>query len=220
MCTDIPVNILICFAAGPVQKSVDICRLTQIFSRHFRRTLPILTLPHLGELLFGTLLLYLFRVFERHWGTPKFAAYAFLSSITSLLVHLGLFIIFKPLPVWFLRCYLRSAATRVRILVCVHMCRILCLTHQGSLFAVPVRVCALPVTTLFQQFSQLRPGPYGLIFALLWRYIVEIPAISKFTIFGASLSDKIFVYLLATQVVFSRWFKFCAYSISATFLVR
>jgi NACalpha-BTF3-like transcription factor len=99
-----------------------------------------------GELLFGTLLLYLFRVFERHWGTPKFAAYAFLSSITSLLVHLGLFIIFKPLP-----------------------------------------------------FSQLRPGPYGLIFALLWRYIVEIPAISKFTIFGASLSDKIFVYLLATQ---------------------
>uniref|UniRef100_A0A7S1IYK5 UBA domain-containing protein n=1 Tax=Eutreptiella gymnastica TaxID=73025 RepID=A0A7S1IYK5_9EUGL len=101
-----------------------------------------------GELLFGTLLLYLFRVFERHWGSPKFAAYAFTSSISSLLVHLGLFIIFKPLP-----------------------------------------------------FAQLRPGPYGLVFSLLWRYIVEIPAISKFSIFGAILTDKIFVYLLAIQLL-------------------
>eukprot|EP00667_Euglena_gracilis_P012558 EG_transcript_12891 len=109
-----------------------------------------------GELLFGTLLLYFFRVFERHWGSPKFASYAFLSSVSSLLVHLGLFIVFKPLP-------------------------------------------AVQAAMSSPQFAQLRPGPYGLVFALLWRYLGEIPPISKFTIFGLSLTDKIFVYALALQ---------------------
>jgi len=101
-----------------------------------------------GELLFGTILLYLFRVFERHWGSSKFAAYAFLSSVSSLLVHLGLFIVFKPLP-----------------------------------------------------FAALRPGPYGVVFSLLWRYFVEIPPISKFSLFGVALTDKLLVYALALQLL-------------------
>lgn len=103
-----------------------------------------------GELLFGTILLYLFRVFERHWGTPKFTGYAFISCMSSILVHFALFIVFKPLP-----------------------------------------------------FAQLRPGPYGLIFSLLWRYAIEIPPISKFTIFGISMTDKIFIYALALQLLLS-----------------
>jgi len=50
------------------------------------------------------------------------------------------------------------------------------------------------------QFAALRPGPYGVVFSLLWRYFVEIPPISKFSLFGVALTDKLLVYALALQV--------------------
>ena len=41
-------------------------QLWRIFTGNF-------TLTTMGELIFGTMLIYLFRLFERHWGSHKFA---------------------------------------------------------------------------------------------------------------------------------------------------
>lgn len=52
---------------------------------------------------------------------------------------------------------------------------------------------------------ELSPGPYGLVFASFVPFFFDIPISTRFTIFGARLSDKSFVYLAGIQLLLSAW---------------
>ncbi|KAG0187667.1 hypothetical protein DFQ28_005979 [Apophysomyces sp. BC1034] len=47
-------------------------------------------------------------------------------------------------------------------------------------------------------------GPYALIFAMLYQYHRIIPITYRFRIFGMTLNDKMFVYILALQIFLSQ----------------
>jgi len=51
--------------------------------------------------------------------------------------------------------------------------------------------------------SSTSSGPYGLIFALLVQYFFEVPATYHFRVFGVKASDKLLIYLLSIQLLFS-----------------
>ena len=48
--------------------------------------------------------------------------------------------------------------------------------------------------------TRVAAGPYAVIFASLWQYHKEVPVTVRVRILGVALSDKIFLYLLSTQV--------------------
>ncbi|KAG0170372.1 hypothetical protein DFQ30_002572 [Apophysomyces sp. BC1015] len=50
-------------------------------------------------------------------------------------------------------------------------------------------------------------GPYALIFAMLYQYHRIIPITYRFRIFGMTLNDKMFVYILALQIFLSQSFS-------------
>ncbi|KAG0083239.1 hypothetical protein BGZ92_010945 [Podila epicladia] len=49
----------------------------------------------------------------------------------------------------------------------------------------------------------LPAGPYGIIFACLYQFYTLIPVIYEFKVFGIAFSDKIFMYVLGGQMIFS-----------------
>jgi hypothetical protein len=44
-------------------------------------------------------------------------------------------------------------------------------------------------------------GPYGLLFACLAQYVYDVPASYRFKVLGLPLSDKLFLYLVAAQLL-------------------
>eukprot|EP01117_Protostelium_nocturnum_P020265 TRINITY_DN9031_c0_g1_i1.p1 TRINITY_DN9031_c0_g1~~TRINITY_DN9031_c0_g1_i1.p1 ORF type:complete len:317 (-),score=106.11 TRINITY_DN9031_c0_g1_i1:194-1111(-) len=114
----------------------------RLFSSHF-------PFGSASEILFGMLLIYYFRVFERQMGSRKFAAFLLGSISIFSMLQLALLVTFPKI--------------------------------------------------------QLPSGPYSYIFSLLTLYITEIPATYKFKIFFLPTSDKLFVYILALQLLFSNF---------------
>ncbi|OAE21162.1 hypothetical protein AXG93_872s1310 [Marchantia polymorpha subsp. ruderalis] len=51
----------------------------------------------------------------------------------------------------------------------------------------------------------LSPGPYGLIFASFIPFFFDIPISTRFRVFGATFSDKSFIYLAGLQLLLSSW---------------
>ena len=128
--------------------------LAQAASLAARRRVPLLLTAashalifrHPGELLFGTMLTYYFRLLERQMGTGKYSAYALVTC--------------------------------------------------GLAYAIEAALSAL-----FQRPSA--SGPYPLLFANLVAFFLEVPPLQKFTFLGVNVSDKVFVYLAALQLLFS-----------------
>lgn len=83
------------------------------------------------------------RILERHSGSPKYAAFVFISLVTSALLQAG--------------------------------------AHR------------------FLNFKM--SGPYAMLFAMLYQFHHIIPAASRFPLFGTTVSDKIYVYLAAAQMM-------------------
>ncbi|KAJ1531232.1 hypothetical protein HK405_001424, partial [Cladochytrium tenue] len=106
-----------------------------------------------SEILFGSLLLYHFRLLERQWGSRKYAAFAFVSSAISTGLALSAL-------------YIGRAAGLVRV----------------------------------------ASGPYGLIFAALYQYHRDVPVTVRVRILGVGLSDKVFLYILSAQLLWSSFF--------------
>ncbi|EGO27949.1 hypothetical protein SERLADRAFT_462266 [Serpula lacrymans var. lacrymans S7.9] len=48
--------------------------------------------------------------------------------------------------------------------------------------------------------NHISPGPLSLIFAILYQYFRVVPSIYQFRIFSVPVSNKIFTYILASQV--------------------
>jgi hypothetical protein len=68
---------------------VEKMQVWKLVSNHFFFTSP-------GELLFGLILLYYFRVFERQMGSAKFGAFAFLSLTIYTLLEVAYLTLFQP----------------------------------------------------------------------------------------------------------------------------
>ena len=51
---------------------------------------PFLTVQHPGELVASSMLMYSFRLFERRWGSAKFAAFGIETTTGSCLIQLAL----------------------------------------------------------------------------------------------------------------------------------
>jgi len=102
---------------------------------------------HPGELLFGALLTYYFRLLERQMGISKYSAYALISYVIGYAFEAGF------------------SATAAH------------------------RTCA--------------SGLYPLIFANMVAFFLEVPSLQRFSVTGFSLSDKIFIYLAAMQLLIS-----------------
>jgi len=98
-----------------------------------------------GELLFGFILIYTFRMFERHMGTRRFSMFILSSTTIYSLLQLAFYVILRGIS--------------------------------------------------------LPSGPYPFIFACMSLYISEIPPTYKFKLCGIPASDKLFVYLVAAQLV-------------------
>lgn len=107
---------------------------------------PFLAVQHPGELVASTMLIYSFRLFERRWGSAKFAAFGIETTTGSCLIQLVL-----------------------------------------------QRLLRLPCST----------GPYGFLFGALVPFSFEVPPVTTFSLFGWKVTDKVFVYLAAAQMLFS-----------------
>ncbi|KAJ3087485.1 hypothetical protein HK102_010990 [Quaeritorhiza haematococci] len=46
-------------------------------------------------------------------------------------------------------------------------------------------------------------GPYGFLFATLYQYYRNVPVVYKFRVLGVTVSDKVFLYLLSAQLLWS-----------------
>jgi hypothetical protein len=51
----------------------------------------------------------------------------------------------------------------------------------------------------------LPSGPYFYIYACFALYYSLVPATTRFRLFGVTLSDKVFVYLLGVQMALAHW---------------
>ncbi|KAI9000747.1 hypothetical protein BD414DRAFT_472621 [Trametes punicea] len=60
-----------------------------------------------------------------------------------------------------------------------------------------------PVTSSF--INNIPPGPIAVMSAVLYQYIRLVPAAYHFRIFGVGMSDKIWVYAIATQLAATRF---------------
>ncbi|CAO3662286.1 unnamed protein product [Rhizopus stolonifer] len=107
-----------------------------------------------GDFLFGTLLLYMLRVIERHYGTAKYAAFLFVTFIISTLLELSTLIVGKGIGL-----------------------------------------------------ESIQGGPYALISSSLYQYYRIIPVTYRFRIFGFVMTDKLFMYVMASQLAFSNWIQ-------------
>ncbi|KAJ1972661.1 hypothetical protein H4R35_004551 [Dimargaris xerosporica] len=98
-----PVSKCLLFAVGGSTIASSILRwkpyLSLVLNPHLTRDYQFwrlitsqLAFANSGELLFGSLLLYQCRVIERHYGSAKFAAFVFLTSVAAKLLELGLLI--------------------------------------------------------------------------------------------------------------------------------
>ncbi|KAI7885732.1 hypothetical protein K492DRAFT_156806 [Lichtheimia hyalospora FSU 10163] len=109
----------------------------------WRAVVSSCTFGSVGHTVIGTWLLYRMRIIERHSGSPKYAAFVFISLIASALLQAG--------------------------------------AHR------------------FLNFKM--SGPYAILFAMLCQFHHIIPASSRFPLFGTTVSDKIYVYLAAAQMM-------------------
>ncbi|KAF9915218.1 hypothetical protein BX616_006646 [Lobosporangium transversale] len=62
---------------------------------------------------------------------------------------------------------------------------------------------AVLVTGSALGLNVLPAGPYGVIFAALYQFYILIPVMYEFKVFGVALTDKIFMYILGAQLLFS-----------------
>ncbi|KZV76017.1 hypothetical protein PENSPDRAFT_646568 [Peniophora sp. CONT] len=53
-------------------------------------------------------------------------------------------------------------------------------------------------------FNRFPPGPTALIFSIAWQYYRLVPSIYRFSIFGVVLTDRVFPFLLASQLAISQ----------------
>ena len=135
---------------------------------------------HLGfstppDFLLGMFILYAFRIFERQFGSKKFAVLRpyVLSRFSAPNAHL----IFLPLMM------------DSRVQACIATLTLLSTSLQ-----------TLALFVLRKQVPYMMPGPYAIIFGLLPFYFMDIPALSRFRLMGLPFSDKLWVYLVALQV--------------------
>jgi hypothetical protein len=138
-----------------VMASVSTSIIVQAASKASRRRRNVLVdsfihavaFKHPGELLFGALLTYYFRLLERQMGTSKYSAYALICCGIGYAFEAG---------------FTATAA------------------HRTS-----------------------ASGLYPLLFANMVAFFLEIPSLQHFTVIGFSLSNKIFIYLAAMQLLIS-----------------
>jgi len=100
-----------------------------------------------GELLFGLLLIYYFRLFERQMGTVKFGGFTFVTLAIATMTQIALYVV--------------SPTTKIS------------------------------------------SGPYSLLFACFVLFFSDVPSTYRFHLCGIPASDKLFVYILALQLLLS-----------------
>ena len=151
---------LFCIAGGaPLSKALTIASVTtsvlvQAAAKTARRRgvavvegfAHAVAFRHPGELLFGALLTYYFRLFERQMGTGKYGAYTLITFLLGMAV-------------------------------------------QGALATFVNRPSA--------------SGLYPLIFANMVAFFLEVPSLQRSTVLGINLSDKVFIYIAALQLLLS-----------------
>ncbi|KAI9250730.1 hypothetical protein BY458DRAFT_524427 [Sporodiniella umbellata] len=55
--------------------------------------------------------------------------------------------------------------------------------------------------------ERIQGGPYALIFASLYQYYRIVPVTYRFRIFGLTMTDKLYIYVLASHIAFSGWIQ-------------
>jgi hypothetical protein len=128
---------------------------------------------NVGELLFGLIMLHHFRVFERHMGSGKFVTLATSSLCLTALLHVAAVLV---LP--------QFTTTTV--------------TPTTTAAASASASTANPL--LRSSSGIVLSGPYGLLMACLIQYCLDIPVSYRFKLCGVPLSDKLFIYVIATQL--------------------
>jgi membrane associated rhomboid family serine protease len=125
-----------------------------------------------GELLLGGLVLYSFRLFERRYGTAKFAAFATVTAVLSTLFQVGILSVARSLG------YPVAAGAPGPYVAFA------CVCARGRKLT--------PVAA---------PAPrYGLLCALLVPYLRDLPVTTSFEVGAFSVSYKWSVYLPMLQV--------------------
>ncbi|KAJ9531673.1 hypothetical protein QJQ45_021814 [Haematococcus lacustris] len=157
-----------------------------------------------GELLFGSFLLYTFRIIERQLGSRQFASFAVLAQGLSLVLLHGssklLRVIHRLTSSWtrlprqpgpvrhlLLRRWLSSVSSVA--------------TAAGSTAAGIQGGNSANGNSLLAGPAALVGGPYGLLFASFVHFFLDVPASSRFSLLGLRLSDKVFVYLTGAQLL-------------------
>jgi len=173
----------------------------------------------IGELIFGVLLLHYMRLFERQMGSVRYAVRTTHPQHTHNTPTTHPQHTTHPLC----RSSLHNLSSIFSFLSFFLLC-IFCSSDHGHLVAVTladfVSVCllqtfaatTLSVSTLLEVavLALYRPsprltfgGPYGLIFSSLVLFYKEIPPFYRFKLAGVPLTDKVFTYLLLTQLCFT-----------------
>ncbi|KAG0244432.1 hypothetical protein BGW41_007724 [Actinomortierella wolfii] len=82
------------------------------------------------------------------------------------------------------------------------------ISYVACLFVSLVVVTLLEVAALVSAqplgLKIIPAGPFGVLFAALYQYFAVIPSTYEFKIFGIVLTDKIYMYILALQLVWSQ----------------
>ena len=165
-----------------------------------------------AECVFGYGLLYLFRVFERQRGSPKFLVRWSWNCFCSLpfrsdsltrtnQVH--------ALTAVSISTALEVFATRLLLPRSVPVRRLIAITPTPP-----------PLTAMHSQGCA--PGLYGALFSLLPLFWADVPPAARFTLLGLPLTDKAFTYAVAAQLCVSRgWASVaaCACGLAAGLLV-
>ncbi|OZJ03513.1 hypothetical protein BZG36_03428 [Bifiguratus adelaidae] len=121
--------------------------LTQ-YHQYFRLLTHQIAFANSGELFVGGMVMYHLRVIERLYGSRKYAAFVFVSSVISTFLELGALM---------------------------------------SLRGVGLRY--------------IPAGPFAFIYALLYQYHRLIPVTYRFKFLGINLDDKMYLYLMAGQLI-------------------
>ncbi|KAF8272102.1 hypothetical protein EI94DRAFT_1567051 [Lactarius quietus] len=85
-----------------------------------------------------------------------------------------------------------------------------CVKYASFLVVSTLLVTALELLSLLvlhrvgPSFNVIPSGPVGLAFGLLYQYFVLVPATYHFRVFGVTLSNKVFLYILALLLAFSQ----------------
>jgi hypothetical protein len=108
-----------------------------------------------GELFFGILLLYCFRLFERNFGSHKFSLFCLISTI---------------------------------------------LTYFFQFTVVGFYSFNFLKTVITPHFKQIWSGAYGIIFASLVSYFMDVPSTESYKVWKITLTEKYAIYLLCLQL--------------------